>query len=80
VKAAIQLPGGGVSKINIATDLELAIWEELGCNGLLTEAEINSLGKTQFSQCAQAVERIVENKISKFLLSKDCAAAYHLKL
>lgn len=76
IKAAIQLPGGGVSKINIATDLELAIWEELGCNDLLLEVEINSLNQTEFNRCAQAVESVVENKISKFLLSKDCAAAY----
>lgn len=76
VKAAIRLPGGGVSKINIATDLELAIWDQLGCNDLLSEAEINSLSKKKFNNCAQAVEVVVENKISNFLLSKNCAAAY----
>jgi fructose-bisphosphate aldolase class II len=76
VKAAIQLPGGGVSKINIATDLELALWAELGCDALQSEPEINSLNQTQIGQCAQAVERAAENKITNFLLSTGWAAAY----
>jgi len=80
VKAAIQLPGGGVSKINIATDLELAVWAELGCNSLLSEAEINSLSEKQFNLCAKAVEGAVENKMTKFLLSEGCAAVYQYNL
>lgn len=80
VKAAIQLPGGGVSKVNIATDLEHAIWSELGCNQRLMEAEINLLNQAELDRCAQAVQNVVEEKISDFLLSKGRAADYHLNL
>jgi fructose-bisphosphate aldolase class II len=80
IKAAIQMAGGGVSKINIATDLELAIWGELGCNERLSEAEINSLSKAEIALCAEAVQGIVEDKITDFLLSKGHAEDYCLNL
>lgn len=80
VKAAIQMPDGGVSKINIATDLELAIWGELGCNQRLSEAKINSLGEVEIARCSEAVQSVVEAKISDFLLSKGRAEDYDLNL
>lgn len=76
VKAAIQLPGGGVSKINIATDLELAIWAVLGCQSRISESEFTALTENQNRQCALAIEKATEHKISNFLLSKDRAGAY----
>jgi ketose-bisphosphate aldolase len=77
VKAAIQLPGGGVSKINIATDLEEALYKELGIKKRQTEAEFNLLDKDEISRGSQAVQRVVETKIKDFLLSKGRAADYH---
>ena len=40
MQAAVQLEGGGVSKVNIATDLELAALGALGRDHYLTDAEI----------------------------------------
>jgi ketose-bisphosphate aldolase len=77
IKAAIQLPGGGVSKINIATDLEVALYAELKCNMRLTETELNSFDKVEVNRGAQAVQKVVEAKITDFLISKGRAAEYH---
>jgi ketose-bisphosphate aldolase len=77
IKAAIQLPGGGVSKINIATDLEVALYAELKCDTRLTETELNSFNKVEVDRGAQAVQKVVEAKISDFLFSKGRAADYH---
>ena len=76
IKAAIQLPGGGVSKINIATDLEAALYKELGCEKRLTEAEFNLYNKEEKDRGALAVQKVVEAKISDFLLSTGRAADY----
>ncbi len=80
IKAAIQMPGGGVSKINIATDLETALLAELGCKERLLEADINLLNKADLTRGANAVQSVVETKISDFLLSTGRAADYHLDL
>jgi fructose/tagatose bisphosphate aldolase len=77
VKAAIQLPAGGVSKINIATDLEAALYSELGINTRLTEAEFNLLDTVEVSRGSQSVQKVVETKITDFLISKGRAADYH---
>jgi ketose-bisphosphate aldolase len=77
IKAAIQLPGGGVSKINIATDLEVALYKELQSGTRLSETEMNSLDQVELNQGAQAVQKVVEAKITDFLISKDKAAEYH---
>jgi ketose-bisphosphate aldolase len=76
IKSAIQLPGGGVSKINIATDLEVALYKELKCDTRLTEAELNSLAKVDVARGAQAVQKVVEGKITDFLISKGRAGEY----
>ena len=77
VKAAIQLPGGGVSKINIATDLEAALYNEMGIKERLTESEFNLLDKFEINRGSQAVQKVVETKISDFLVSKARAEDYH---
>ena len=77
VKSAIQLPGGGVSKINIATDLEVALYNEINCGSRLTESEFNTFGGNDVERGAQAVQKVVEAKISDFLLSKGRAGDYH---
>jgi ketose-bisphosphate aldolase len=77
IKAAIQLPGGGVSKINIATDLEEALYKELGCHKRLMEAEFNVLDPEEVNRGSRAVQRVVETKITDFLFSNGHAADYH---
>ena len=77
IKAAVQLPGGGVSKINIATDLEEALYKELVGHKRLLEAEFNLLDPEEIDRGSRAVQRVVETKISDFLFSKGRTADYH---
>ncbi len=72
VKAA-QLPGGGVSKVNIATDLELAMLAVVGRQGHLTESEFNGYSEELIEKSRDAVQALVEDKIENYLLSKDRA-------
>lgn len=69
IRAAIQLPGGGVSKINIATDLELASLEVLGLQERLRDREYRDLPPEKKALALQAVESVVADKIQNFLLS-----------
>jgi ketose-bisphosphate aldolase len=73
MQAAIQLEGGGVSKVNIATDLELAALDALHRDSYLTDAEMNALSPEEIAQARAAVERTVIDKISNFLRSGDQA-------
>lgn len=49
VQAAIQLPEGGVSKVNIATDLELAALRALGIPERMLNVEMNALPAEKFA-------------------------------
>ena len=73
MQAAIQLEGGGVSKVNIATDLELAALGALGRDGYLTDAEMNALSPEQITLARTAVQQTVTDKICNFLRSRDKA-------
>ncbi|MDD9267363.1 ketose-bisphosphate aldolase [Paenibacillus sp. GCM10023248] len=73
---AIRLPGGGVSKVNIATDLELAFLGAIGREERLTNAECQALEASQLEQGRSAVEKTVIDKISHFLSSKDQAKQF----
>ena len=73
MQAAIQLEGGGVSKVNIATDLELAALGALGRDSHLTDSEMNSLSFEEISLARAAVEQTVTDKINNFLRSRDRA-------
>lgn len=66
---AIRLPGGGISKVNIATDLEHAMLTALGRTERLTDAACNALPPSQIRVAQDAVERVVVEKIETFLLS-----------
>ena len=66
---AIRLPGGGVSKVNIATDLELALLAELGRTARLTDAGLRALPAREIERGQRAVQALVEEKIKNFLLS-----------
>lgn len=75
MQAAIQLEGGGVSKINIATDLELAALTALRRDRYLTDAEMNALPEDQKTLARSAVEQTVTDKIIHFVMSQGRAPA-----
>jgi ketose-bisphosphate aldolase len=66
---AVRIPGGGVSKVNIATDLELAALGVLGRDHFMTNAEMNSLPEADRQRAQQAVYEVVQDKIQNFLKS-----------
>ena len=69
MQAAIQLEGGGVSKVNIATDLELAALGTLGRESYLTDAEMGALLPEEKARARAAVQQTVTDKISNFVMS-----------
>lgn len=76
VANAIRIPGGGVSKVNIATDLEVALLEALGRSERLTNAELKALAPDQLAIAYTAVEATVIDKIEHFVGSAGKAAAF----
>jgi fructose-bisphosphate aldolase class II len=73
MQTAIQLEGGGVSKVNIATDLELAALGALGRDHYLTDSEMNALSVEEIRLARAAVQQTVMDKITNFLRSRDKA-------
>ena len=73
VVRAAQIPQGGVSKVNIATDLELAMLAVVGREGHMTEAELNACSPELIEKSREAVRELVELKITDYLLSRDKA-------
>ena len=68
VQKAISINGGGVSKINIATDLEQAFLKSLGCERKLN-SEIWKLDPAALSKAGEAVQAVVEDKMVNFVKS-----------
>ena len=73
VTKAAQMPTVGVSKVNIATDLELAMLAVVGKEGHLTEAELNSYSDEMIEKSQEAVRLLVEDKIENYLGSANKA-------
>ncbi len=71
VRQAVRLAGGGVSKINIATDLEIAMLKALGRNKRLTDEECRRLSDNHLGLARQAVADVVSDKIIHFLGSDN---------
>jgi ketose-bisphosphate aldolase len=67
MQAAIQVEGGGVSKVNIATDLELAALTALGRENYLTDTNMNALAPEEKALARRAVEQAVTDKIFHFV-------------
>jgi fructose-bisphosphate aldolase class II len=67
VTDAIRLPGGGVSKVNIATDLEQAALAALGLTERMSNAEMNALPQDQREKARAAVAECVRDKIENYL-------------
>ncbi len=72
VTKAAQIQGG-VCKVNIATDLELAMLAVVGREGHLTEAELNSYSEEMIEKSQEAVRLLVEDKIKNYLGSENKA-------
>jgi fructose-bisphosphate aldolase class II len=73
MQAAIQLEGGGVSKVNIATDLELAALAALGRDHYLTDSEMSALSTDEVARARAAVQLTVTDKMTNFLRSSGKA-------
>jgi len=67
LEQAIQLPGGGISKVNIATDLEQALLAALGLEQRVAEAGLRRIPSDNLARGAQAVRRVVEDKMVHFI-------------
>lgn len=76
IQQAVQLADGGVSKVNIATDLELAALGALGRAERMTNAECKALPVDQLERARDAVRETVTGKIRDFVLSAGHAADY----
>jgi fructose-bisphosphate aldolase class II len=76
IRNAIRLPGGGVSKVNFATELELAFLLELGLAERRSESVTRSYPAGSLERGVQAVRHVVEDKIVNFLSSRGRGADY----
>jgi len=76
IQAAIRIPGGGISKVNIATDLELALFKELGMTERTSDAALSSLPGPVLERGLRSVQKVVEQKIIHFLGSQAHAGDY----
>ncbi len=75
VHRAVSLPGGGVSKVNVATDLEQALLAGLGGPQRMTSAELDQLDPLRLAQGLEAVYREASDKIGHFVRSAGRAGA-----
>ena len=76
VTKAVTMPSGGVSKVNIATDLELAALGVLGRTGHLTDEELESYDSSSLSKAQDAVQSLVEDRMRNYILSSGKASLY----
>ncbi len=66
---AVQMTSGGVSKVNIATDVEQSMLHVLGKETHMTEEELNSYSGEMLEKARRAVYELVKEKINDYLLS-----------
>lgn len=76
IMKAITLSGGGVSKVNIATDLELSLLQALEREERMSNAECMALGSEKMEKGREAVTRTVQDKIRHFLGSEGKASSF----
>jgi fructose-bisphosphate aldolase class II len=74
VSKAAQMPTGGVSKVNIATDVEQEMLKVVGKTSFMTEEELNSYPEDVIIKARNAVRELVKEKINNYLLSAGKAA------
>ena len=76
IQDAVRLPGGGISKVNIATDLEHAMLTALGRTQRMTDQACSALRDREMRLAQDAVERVVTEKIQTFFGSAGRAADF----
>ncbi|MDD9267376.1 ketose-bisphosphate aldolase [Paenibacillus sp. GCM10023248] len=76
MRKAYRLPGGGVSKVNIATDLELSLLKALGREERMTNEECKNLPPEQLQAGRDAVTQTVMEKMREFLSSAGQANVF----
>jgi fructose-bisphosphate aldolase class II len=69
VARALTIEGGGISKMNIATDLERAALKALQCDKTLTNPEMLALPPAELERALAAVEAEVSDKMINFVKS-----------
>nr|WP_249315863.1 class II fructose-bisphosphate aldolase [Bacillus sp. FJAT-49711] len=78
IQKAINLENGGISKVNIATDLENSLLHAIGRDERMTNEECNNLSINQLELGRKAVEKTVMEKIQVFLKSNNHADDFNL--
>jgi|SRR5690625_2332718 len=73
IQETMKISEGGVSKVNIATDLELSLLAALGREERMTNEECLALPEAEKKKGQDAVEQTVIDKIENFLLSANKA-------
>ncbi len=79
IAGAVAIAGGGVSKVNIATDLEVAALATLQREQFMTNAAMNALPPEARERAQAAVKGVVEDKIQHFLNSANRAADFYVE-
>jgi fructose-bisphosphate aldolase class II len=69
VSKAVRMPSGGVSKVNIATDVEQTMLKVIGKESHMTEEELNGYPQEIIENARKAVNELVKEKIKYYLLS-----------
>jgi fructose-bisphosphate aldolase class II len=69
VSKAVRMPSGGVSKVNIATDVEQTMLKVIGKESHMTEEELNGYPQEIIANARKAVNELVKEKIKYYLLS-----------
>jgi ketose-bisphosphate aldolase len=69
VHRAMGLPGGGISKMNIGTDLEQALLAALGGRERMTSAELDAIEPERLAPALAAVKEVARDKMRDFVLS-----------
>ncbi|MBM7551542.1 class II fructose-bisphosphate aldolase [Thalassobacillus pellis] len=76
MQGAMRLEDGGVSKVNIATDLEVSFLEALGREERMTNQECKDLPADEKARALEAVEATVIDKMDNFVQSSDKADSF----
>ncbi len=76
IAQAVSLEEGGVSKVNIASELEKAMLDSLGRSGHMTEQELLAVSPQELRQARAAVSALVVWKIRHALGSAGAAVSF----
>jgi len=69
IHRAIRIAGGGISKVNIATELEHAFCQSIGEAGRMSPEAIRSVDPARSAIAEAAVEQLAADRIENYLLS-----------